>query len=251
MKTKITSGRMFELTFQTFGLHFNYIISLAAIFIAITFFLGFWAESFNEAEPDMAGALLFMALLVAVYAKLAVMIHRLVILGEKGIGLVFSWSLKELKFIGWILMFVAAAYAVLFVLLQLLAKMLISSGTGMMTLVTLLIIIGLGALFSRVALVFPAAAADHRSSVKHAWELSANNKLSLFFLVVVVPYITGRILDRLPDDQLIWVLLGGVISVFVLIFEVALLSHCYEALIGTDDAETEDDLNVETITEEI
>ena len=184
MKTKITSGRMFELTFQTFGLHFNYIISLAAIFIAITFFLGFWAESFNETEPDMAGALLFMALLVAVYAKLAVMIHRLVILGEKGIGLVFSWSLKELKFIGWILMFVAAAYAVLFVLLQLLAKMLISSGTGMMTLVTLLIIIGLGALFSRVALVFPAAAADHRSSVKHAWELSANNKLSLFFLVV-------------------------------------------------------------------
>jgi len=102
----------------------------------------------------------------------------------------------------------------------------------------LALLIGLGLLFSRLAMVFPATAAGHDLTLGESFQMTRNHKFFVFFLVVLVPYITNRILQKINAESWVLMLLVEVISVLVIIYEVGLLSHAYEAL--HDDPEDSD-----------
>ncbi len=241
MSERITIGEIFTRTNQSFSEHFGYILTLVGIFLACALSLVL-IISLLPAKGLNAAFIGMMLLLLVVYAKLAVMIHRLVILDEKSLGHVFNWSMKELRFMGWLV----AAFAIVATIMYLLIRFSIDpgsshaggSGMGMFVLLMFAVFIGIGVVFSRLALILPATAAEHDLSLNEARQLTSSHKFILFFLVCIVPYVTGKIFDRLPEGGILWTLVIEVISILVIIYEVGLLSHMYEALQEKDEEET-------------
>ena len=240
MSEQITIGEIFERTNDTFKSHFSYLASLAGIFIA----LGYLISSVGEPlifKFEVSAFVVVMLLFITVYAKLAIMVHRLVILGERGFGYIFQWRAVEFKFIGWIL----AVVGVLFVLMYFAIRISVSGtpshtggGLGPGVLLVLALMVVLGIIFSRFALVFPATAAAHKLSLGESWQLTSQHKFFVFFLAILVPYITNRIFQKISTEQWFFVLLVEVLSVLVIIYEVGLISHAYEAL--TDHEESDE-----------
>ncbi|MGJ8663573.1 MAG: hypothetical protein ACSHWU_07980 [Marinicella sp.] len=230
MEKHFTSSRMFKLTNTTFSLHFDYIITLAGIFLVLALSIGEAGEYLIQ-NYSFTGFISICFLFVVVYAKLMVMIHRLVILGEKRLGNMFKWTAVELKFIAWVLVAIGVAGGVLYFLIVSMdqSNAQASSG-GFIVLLEILVFFAVGFLFSRLALIFPAAAAGHKLTLNESWNMSSNHKFILFLLVVLVPYFTGKIMELIPQEILIWSLIVEGIRTFVFTYEVCLLSHCYDAL---------------------
>ncbi|WP_223788167.1 hypothetical protein [Marinicella meishanensis] len=238
MSEPISIGRIFELTNNTFKDHFGYLAGLAALFIGLAFVVGLLG---GYLALLFGPALFFviMVLMLIVYAKLAIMVHRLVLLDEKGLEHLLQWRLVEVQFIGWIVAVLLSLAAVIFVLFKIAPPMAPAAGVGGGSAVWLflLALIIMGIVFSRLAMVFPATAAGHRLSLSESFEMTRHHKFFVFFLVVLVPYITNRIFQQINTESLALMLLVELISVLVIIFEVALLSHAYEALRGGADDE--------------
>ncbi len=231
MAEPISTGRMFELTNKTFRQNFSYITTLAIIFIGIGYLIASITNEFNHYIGDKT-VFFIMFLMLIIYAKLAIMIHRLVILNEKNLTMIFKWSVTELKFLGWILITTTVVGLLLFLILKLsFGSPNQNSSSGFINLIFILTMIAMGIIFSRFSLIFPATAAEHDLSLNNAWNLSKNHKLLLFILVILVPYITNRIFRVIPDGQLFWNILIEALSVLIIIYEVGLLSHCYDSLI--------------------
>lgn len=236
MKKSKTVGRMFELTNKTFSHDFDYVIALAGIFIAIVTLLTLVAESLPDSD-SVALPFLMIALLILAHVKLAVMIHRLIILEEKSLHHLFKWSKVELKFTAFTLVIAAVALGLIWMIFNAIGDS--SSNYSEKSTVFLLFIVLflLACVFSRIALIFPATAAGHKISFVNLWSMTSNNKSSMFVLVILVPYISGKIIDVIPDHTLFLALISSVVSIFVVIYEIGLISHCYDSLRTTENTE--------------
>ena len=53
-------------------------------------------------------------------------------------------------------------------------------------------------------------------------------KATLFCLVFLFPYLTSRLLNKLPDTGLMMDFIGSALSTTVVIFEVVFISHFYD-----------------------
>jgi len=236
MSGSTTISRMFELTNQTFRQHFVYILSLASIFITIGFMVTLVAA--ETLSNQLETTVFFVAgLMLLIYTKLAVMIHRLVILKEKGLGLIFRWELTEFKFIGWILATIVILGLMFFFIIEVSMDDASPTNTSSRSTAFIMIIavIVIGVIFSRLSLIFPATAAGHKFALSQAWEVSRNHTFLLFTLVILVPYVTNRIFKAIPEGQIFWSLVVEIVSVLIIIYEVGLLSHCYESLTQNDN----------------
>ncbi len=232
MSKPINIGEIFERTNTTFQTHFSYLAALAGIFIALGYLISTVGESLIM-KFEMSALIIVMLISITVYAKLAIMVHRLVILNEKGFGYIFQWRSVELKFIGWIL----AIIGVLAVLMFFTIRISLSGspshtggGFGSGLLVVLALMVVLGVIFSRFALIFPATAANKKLTLGDSWQLTSQHKFFMFFLAILVPYVTNRIFQKISTEQWLLVLLVEVLAVLVIIYEVGLISHAYEAL---------------------
>jgi hypothetical protein len=232
MSEDTSIGRIFELTINTFKAHFDYLASLAALFVGLAFLAGMVGAALGMAiGPGVLYPIILLVLVI--YAKLAIMVHRLVLLDEKGLQHLLQWRWVEVRFIGWILAVLLSLSAVVYLLFVIAPPMAPVAGTGgggagLLLLLIALVIMGI--IFSRLAMVFPATAAGHRLSLGESFEMTRRHKFFVFFLVVLVPYITNRIFQKIDTESWVLMLLVELISVLVIIFEVGLLSHAYEAL---------------------
>lgn len=243
-------GRIFELSFNTFSEHFGYLATLAALFVGLAFMaglmIGYAALMFGP-----FAYLLIMVVVLVIYAKLAIMVHRLVLLQEKGLEHLLQWRWVEVKFIGWIMVVVLSVMAVIYVLFTIAPPMAPVAGTGGggggTVLLFLIALIIMGIVLSRLAMVFPATAAGHHLSLTESYEMTRQHKFFVFFLVVLVPYLTNRVFQKINPDSWVLMLLVELIAVLVVIFEVALLSHAYEALSQNPNDEEPQDESSEMI----
>ena len=91
--------------------------------------------------------------------------------------------------------------------------------------------LSLGFLISRIALVFPAAAVGHELSFPDAWQISNHYMYRLFSLLVLIPVIFSIASNLIYAYLEINPMIIHAVFIPVTIFEVIILSHCYEALV--------------------
>ena len=241
MDKKFTSGLVFNDAFLSIKENYKYFSLLALIFISLIFVVGL--ISAYGSEDSIFMAFLAVITLVMVLVKLAIMIHRSILLKEFNLGNIFSWSAIELKFIAWgmgIYLLVGGFIGgfLAFIFPQ------YSDGnepSAIMVILMVVLSIVVAIIISRLSLIFPGVAVGEKMTLSRAWQASKGKVGSLFFLIIVFPFITNKILDKFPEDGELWVLLSTVISVFLVIFEVAIVSHCYHRLIGVESTETSDE----------
>jgi hypothetical protein len=236
MDKKFTTETILAKSFQSFRLHFAYFSILTLIFLALILL-----TSFALAPLLLTSQLtifLYVLLLVAIYARLAVMVHRAVLMNDKSVAKFFSWSIHDTKFLIWAMTISITFMAFLFLVIFPFAK---SGNPGVFTVIMLVVIIGLGLVFSKICLIFPSIAVGHNISLKQAWETSKGHVGSLFFLVIVLPYIINKLLSKIPETDLVIEIILMLVNVLIVIFEVTLLSHCYEALFKQDKSNPSED----------
>ncbi|MFV0542279.1 MAG: hypothetical protein ACK5L8_01195 [Marinicella pacifica] len=241
MQNKSTASDILELSAKSFKNNFSTYMSLAAIFIIAIFLLGFlMATSGVQAFQ----AILFMGLLGFVYAKLAVAVHRSVLLSDQSLGELLRFKSADVKFfLAMLVVFVS-----LFVVFWLFTMVFVQSGliilegsgsAGLLTILLLIVFIVVGVIGARLALVFPAIAINDDIDFSQIWQKTHNHKAKLFFLIIVIPYISSRLMDLISEDSLFLSILGAVVSVLVVMFEVVILSHCYREIMGDQGEEQE------------
>jgi len=114
-----------------------------------------------------------------------------------------------------------------------------SGSAGLLTILMLIMFIFVGVIGARLALIFPAIAINDVIEFNQIWLQTRNHKAKLFFLIIVIPYISSRLMDLIPEDSLFLSIVGAIVSVLVVMFEVVILSHCYCEIMGV----TEEDNN--------
>jgi len=241
MQKKNTASDILELSAKSFKNNFLTYMSLAAVFIIVIFLLGYFVatSSFQTSQ-----AILFMVLMAFVYAKLAVAVHRSVLLSNQSLGKLLSFKSADVKF------FVAmlAVFISILVLFWLFTMVFVQSGlidlkgsgsAGLLTILMLIMFIFVGVIGARLALIFPAIAINDVIEFNQIWLQTRNHKAKLFFLIIVIPYISSRLMDLIPEDSLFLSIVGAIVSVLVVMFEVVILSHCYCEIMGV----TEEDNN--------
>jgi hypothetical protein len=84
---------------------------------------------------------------------------------------------------------------------------------------------------SRISVILPAAATDHRVTFSEAWTLTASHHLKLLVLVGIIPTLTNAVISLLPDfDSILYSIVLGVIWCMVTLLELGLLSVSYNQL---------------------
>jgi hypothetical protein len=171
------------------------------------------------------------------HAKLAIMVHRTVLLQESELSKMFSWTMKELKFA----LIAVGLYIGVFMTIGILSAFVIPltvdiEKTNYLSLMFIPIFIVLGLIVvSRVSLVFPAIAIKKNMKLADSWRRTKGYTFSLFVLLILIPLLSNLIHYNLTGDSAILSVVFSFISIFVLIFEVTILSHCFVVLFGEDE----------------
>lgn len=214
-------------------------MTLAAVFIVVIAMLGYLMAISNS---QVSQVILFMVLLAFVYAKLAVAVHRSVLLDKQSMGELLSFKSADIKFFAAMLL----VFIGIVVLVWLFTMVFVQSGlinlrgsgsAGLLTILMLTMFIIVGVIGARLALIFPAIAINDDINFNQIWQQTRNHKARLFFLIIALPYISSRLLDLIPDNSIFLSIIGAVVSVVVVMFEVVILSHCYREIIGRSDTE--------------
>ncbi|MBL4660026.1 MAG: hypothetical protein JKY19_06700 [Alcanivoracaceae bacterium] len=237
MDKKFTSGLVFNDTLQSIVENYKYFSLLAIIFTSLTFVVSLISTYISD--DSIFIAFLAVIILVMIFVKLAIMIHQSILLKEFNLGNIFSWSAIELKFIAWGVAIYSLVGGSLGVFLAFIFPQ-YSEGNepnAMMIILMLVLFIMAAIIISRLSLIFPGVAVGDKMSMSRVWKATKGKVGSLFFLVVGFPFITNKILGKFPEDGELWILLNTVISVFLIIFEVGIVSHCYHRLIESTEPE--------------
>jgi hypothetical protein len=244
MDKKFTTDQILKEAFTSFKENSKYFLILGSIYAVLLLSLVY---VFEPHKPEETFKSLIMSILfLLIHAKLAIMVHRSVLLKESDLNKIFSWTTKELKFI----LIVIGLYLGVFVTIGILSAFLIPFAVNVEKLyyfslmfIPVLIIIGL-IIVSRVSLVFPAIAIRRNIKLSDSWSQTKGHTFSLFVLLVLVPFLSSLLQNKLAGDSVVLTAVFSFISVFVLIFEVTILSHCFIAFFGENKIP-----ETETITE--
>lgn len=229
MKKKDVAAEILQLSFKSFKSNLLIFLLLAVLFIVAIFILEYLVSNTDLGE---LASIVFAMVLVLIYAKLAVAVHRSVLLGNQSIKdlLTFKWA--DLKFF----MGILAVFAIVMLLFWLFITIFVQTGLinpkekGSTGLITLLMYIVIGVIGARLALLFPAIAINNQINLIKTWLSTRKQKTTLFFLIVLFPLMFSTIVNKIPEDTVYWLIFGSVVSVLVVMFEVVILSHCYSEL---------------------
>jgi hypothetical protein len=169
-----------------------------------------------------SGALIFSIAGGLIYALIAIITHRVVLLGPNSVtrwGL-SRWTNREFIFIayglGMCLLFLGIAIALS---IPILFTDLPSSFA-----VILLVPIALW-LSSRLSLVFPGIAIDRKLTFKRSWQLTRPYQLLMILSVGVLPILSSWLVFLLARVSMTFI--SGIAEVLILVLEIAVLSKAY------------------------
>ncbi len=130
------------------------------------------------------GLIIWGLLFALLYAKLAVVIHRCILLGENQFKDMLSFKPEDFKFflamMGFFLVLMFGVF-----LIGIFGSLF--SGGGKMSVIVLAFIpmLILGVVASRLVMIFPSLAVSNGDSLGDVWDAGQNHKWMLFFLVIV------------------------------------------------------------------
>jgi hypothetical protein len=233
MEPQVTTSTILSKSFQTLKQNFIFFLLLAILFLFVTGFLFFFSYEILL-KSNFFTILLFALIALVIYSRFAVMIHRAALLGEKELIRFFSWSNHDTKFY-LIALGLAVSFLVTVMIISFLLTLLVTvKNQGLFSLLLFAIMVFIGYVFSRISLVFPAAALGQKLTIEEAWAKSSNYKSLLFVLIILVPYLLNLVLDLLQIESVLFNFVFAVIATVVTIFEVVILSHAYNDIVNAD-----------------
>ena len=96
---------------------------------------------------------------------------------------------------------------------------------------TSVLVLPIGYVFGRLSLILPATAIDQDNSFSTAWHISKGNGWNLCFLISILPFLTGFVIDSLNSPSIVSTLFSSILSIFILFYEVSILSNSYKTLV--------------------
>lgn len=173
-------------------------------------------------EPSGSIAIVLNILSLMVNTLFAVIVHRVILIGEHAVPLygLSRWTKRETSFLLHTLAFA-------FILLPFILVISFFP-SGLLLLIPLIMCFCW--LIARLSLIFPAIAIEHEyANFKAAWELSRGKNgfmLAVIFLIPVISIVVFYPLLLLPGTDA----LASILGTIVLVYELAILSVCYEYL---------------------
>jgi hypothetical protein len=230
MDKKISIGSIIGDAYASIMNNSRYFSTLAVIFISIQLILNYLILKNNTGTSILITVAGLISMLV--YVKLAVMIHRSILLNEYNLNKLIQFSSIEFKFIGWAVVIYLMLFAPLGILMAFLIPFITASNdefylVGVFAIVGFAIVLFIS---SQLALLFPNVAISKQMSLADAWKLTRNNRITLFLLIMVIPSVFKILVSFMSTNHGIWYFISSIISVIIVIFEVSILSHCYQFL---------------------
>jgi len=95
---------------------------------------------------------------------------------------------------------------------------------------TMLFIMIFVGVFAKIFLIFPAVAVNDELTVEEAFDLTEGHFFKIFVLATLIPVLTATGLEWLfKGEDFIVLALNVLVSNLVVVFEIAILSHVYQA----------------------
>lgn len=223
------------------------LIALSIILVKVT-----WQYTYDRI-PSSA-AVVFWLVSMMLYAKFAVICHRLVLLefgSASKIELPISWSDRETKFVGWLLAvyFLVSIGSILFVMFpfmlfsKYLPEAVRTSPNEMLPYAAVFVGIPATYLLARMSPIFPATALDTGKRLAWAWSITRENGFRLAIIVGLLPWLSGylnfTVLGKQPG--LAELLVSNIFNYILITVEITALSLAYRELVKTPDAEAAPD----------
>lgn len=233
MDNKINSLTIHKLTERTLIENLKPFLFFGGLFVALSLLV---VIVFGPEEDG----LLVNLIESLIYAKLAVLVHRTVLLKEKDVIHAFKWGLPEIIYM---LSMVAVMIAITLIVFVTTSLFLIISPTGSvsggMSVVTIVFFSAIALLAgyfgSRIALAFPSIAIGQSFTLSEIWHKSKPHTMTLFWLIIVFPILANVVpaaVFLLPfPEWLLGVLILAMYAIIV-IYCITLLSHCYHEIMG-------------------
>ena len=193
-----TAGPIISKSFASVFKHFNFFGLLAIIFIIITSVLSSVVSMDSESQSINPMTIIMGLVLVGLYSRFAVMVHRAIILDEYQITKIFKWSKNDVMFMLWIFATIAVV-AIVFLVISILVG-LSDSVNVLVSVLMIVAFIATAIVVSRLAIIFPSIATDKRISITEAWKITRFNKSSMFLLVIGFPYLTNKLMNYFPSE---------------------------------------------------
>ncbi len=238
---KLTIDFILKNTYLSLSENSKFYVSLMAIMLAINYLL-----EYLILLPGWLNQFLFPMLISFIFIKVAVMVHRSILNQEFSIKNLFSWSYIEFKFFLLIIGVYFLSYGLLSIVLALVMPIFLNANNtlGLYLPLTILYVVG-SLILCRLALVFPAIATDKDITLKECWEYSKGNVSTLFMLIILMPLLFNLILSFSRYDNVFYYFMISVIGSILSVFEIAVLTHCYDELFVRQ--QTEDEEMIQTL----
>lgn len=241
MDNKINSLTIHKLAERTLIENLKPFLYFAGLFMALSLLLELIFGSESE-------HIVYELLSYLLYAKLAVLVHRTVLLNEQGIIYAFKWGWPEiiymLAMIAVVIAIVAFTAVVTMILLAISPSGSVPiSNPEIITVVLYVLIFGLFAYIgARIALAFPSIAIGQSFTLSEIWHKSKPHTMTLFWLIIVFPVLANVVpaaVFLLPFPE--WLLGVLVLAMYaiIVIYCITLLSHCYHEIMGEPDQQAE------------
>jgi len=234
MAEKINSLSIHKLAERTFFDNLKPFLFFAGLFMALSLLL----ELIFGPKSEHIGYELLSYLL---YAKLAVLVHRTVLLNEKDVIHVFKWGYPEIIYMLAIIAVIIAIVAFTAVITMLLLAISPSgsvpiSNPEIISVVFYVLVFGLLAfLGARIALVFPSIAIGQAFTLREIWQKTKPYTLTVFWLVIIFPILANvvpAVIFFLPFPEWVLNILAQPVYALIVIYCITLLSHCYQEIMG-------------------
>lgn len=199
-------------------------------------------QNMHTKLPDSAG-IIFWLISMVLYAKFAVICHRLVLLdfGVNGnTQWPVSWTDRESRFFGrmMVVYFLVSIGSILIVMFpfMLFAQYIPESArknpAELLPYVALFVGLPATYLLGRLSLIFPATALDNQQRLAWAWSISKSNGLRLAVIVGLLPWISGLLnyLLHQQNPSLAALLAGNIVNYIFLTIEITALSLAYREI---------------------
>ena len=197
-------------------------------------------EKLSSMVPDAKYMFIIFLLIIYGLTKTAVNCHRIYL---KRSNLYFTDAvvpkMRDLKFLGTGLLLSLIAIPIAFgagFILAIVMPLLASTGVGGLQSLSWVIFVGvyllIGLIISRFMLVLPSRAVDEALSLGDSWEATSSVKWKVFFLLAILPIFSSLTTEYLATlDWWFFALLSVVLQAIFALFELALLSLCYQKLV--------------------
>ncbi|MGR5237927.1 sugar transporter [Vibrio alfacsensis] len=221
-------------------------IACIPLMVVHVFFITQYQVAITQEVPNFSGGFFFTTLVLypLVAAMAAVRIHRIYLTHEymqSALDIV-RLSMRELRFIGWWILFgismiVTLALPLFVITFLIIAESGESSGMMMINITTLIASIPAYWVLSRWSLVLPATALDHEPrGLGNAWRQSRPYNKQVFILMGVIPLLFGTLSQIVfaQFSHLGVMLISGLLFGVFGAYQIALLSLSYRTIVDIE-----------------